>query len=770
MSKIHDWKKSWKNQRAFIFFTLFFICLSYVIVQGILTTGNQNKITIYHTNDMHGALDSCYTPEGKLIQIGADVVKTLKNSTPNSLLIDAGDATQGGVLASSSQGSKIIELMNEAGYDLMTLGNHEFDYGIDALKLNSALAKFKMLSANVYNDEGTPLMKNENSNGCNTVITINGKSLGFFCLTTCAAKYTTHPKNVENIEFRDEVQTAKEQCEYLKSQNVDIIICVAHMGNTDSDVTSETLAKKVPEINIIIDGHSHEVYSKTVGRTFIQQAGTKSKNIGKIEIEFKDNKKFDITHSIIKSYELINPLEPGSPQYIPDSKISKMYRDMIQKASEAFKIIIGKTNSCLYGGEYKKIRICRLQDTNLGNLIGDALVRYGNKFLSESRVAQGAHVVSLQNGGGVRSSILPKFISIGDIINVFPFPNKISIKIATPSQLYSILENGFKSIHIKDGVLAGPDGAFPNVGGMRIEFDINGEPMSFNADKNKIINPGSRIKKIVLIDEKGNDLSDLDRSDNETQLILVTNNFETSGGDQYIMLKDIPSLTDEGDFLKDLLCDYIKSLTLTQGDISNYPVTLSRVKMINAENLFSEYDAVVTIKENSTELKNEEIQVKLDENPAFTEYTDETGNIIIKNLKQGPHNIKVTRRNRSMDAYVNNRIGIKSVDIFLENTVEQDIDDVINIIKGIPHQKISDINGYVMFARNAYESLPKESRALVVNYDNLVNAEKANLALNPELNRKFDENVNTLPAFILAIILILGAYCLIYRIRNSVKE
>lgn len=745
----------------------FIIC---IISQNIPASTSSGKITLYHTNDVHGTLDSCYTPEGKLIQIGLDVVKSLKDSTPSSILIDAGDSTQGGILASSSQGSKVIELMNETGYDVMTLGNHEFDYGIDVLKLNLALSKFKMLSANVYDTDGTPLMKNATSNGCNTIIEMNGHSIGFFGLTTCETKYTTHPKNVENIEFRSEIETAKEQCKYLKEQNADIVICIAHMGKKDSEITSEMLAKAVPEINIIIDGHSHEVYSETVGHTLIQQVGTKSKNIGKIEIEFNDNKSFNVSPSIIKATQLINPLETGNPQYIPDSKISKMYREMVQKASEAFKIIVGKTNYCLYGGEYKKIRICRLQDTNLGNLISDALINYGKNFLLESKVAQNAHIVSLQNGGGIRSSILPKFISIGDIINVFPFPNKISIKIATPSQLYDVLENGFKSIYIEDGILCGPDGAFPNVGGMRIEFDINGEPMDFNIEKDKITNPGSRVKKIVLIDSDENDIRELERNDNETQLILVTNNFETSGGDQYIMLKNLPSLTDEGDFLKDLLCDYIKQTTFNKGEVDYYSASMSRLKLIGAEKLFGNYDATITVKESSAELKNENVCVQIDKNPSFIQRTDENSNIIIKDLEQGPHNIKISRKNRSIDTLVNNRVGIKSVDVFLENTDGQDIRDVINIIDGIPYQKISDMNGYVAFARNAYDSLSDESKSEITNYTNLLNAEKANEALNPSANQKTQENEYNLKALAIATLLIIVSYLTVLKIRNSVTK
>lgn len=759
---------NFKIKRFLVFPVLMLTLFSYLLARSIAASSSRNKITIYHTNDIHGVFDSMYTPEGKLIQIGADVMKALKSSTPNSILVDAGDSTQGGMLASSSQGSKIIELMNEIGYDLMTLGNHEFDYGMDTLKLNSTLAKFKMISANTRTKEDKPALGSDTNNGCNTIMEINGYRLGFFGITTCDTNFTTHPKNIENVIFKDEIETAKEQYQYLRDQNVDVMICVSHLGNSESDVSSELLASEVPGIDIIIDGHSHEVYSKTVGHTFIQQVGSRAKNVGKIELIFDENKNFTINHEIIKPHDLINPLEPEKYQYIPDPKLSEMCRNLLQKFSEAFRIIIGKTDSGLYGGEYKKTRICRLQDTNLGNLIGDSLLDYGKGFIAKSGIAQNAKIVALKNGGGIRTSILPKFISVGDIMNVFPFPNKVSIKLATPSKLYEILENGFKSIYIKDGVLLGPDGAFPNVGGMRIEFDINGEPMELNEEKNKVSVSGSRVKKIVLLNEDGSDNCELDENDNETQIALVTDAFTSSGGDQYIALRNLPSLTDEGDLLKDVLCNYIKTLTFKNGGVFEYPATLSRVKLINCEEFFDSYDATITIKENSVELKNENVTISLDNNDEFTEKTDENGNIVIKNLDQGPHDIKVTKEHHHMNAYVNNRVGITTADIFLENTMEQDVSNVINIINGISHQKISDINEYVSFARNAYESLPEEGQILVTNYNCLVNAEKANTALNHELHNENDLSLSSTKIYTIVSILVLSfVMFIVFKTRKA---
>ncbi len=120
-----------------------------------------------------------------------------------------------------------------------------------------------------------------------------------------------------------------------------------------------------------------------------------------------------------------------------------------------------------------------------------------------------------------------------------------------------------------------------------------------------------------------------------------------------------------------------------------------------------------------------------------------------------------------MDALVNNRVGIKNVDVFLEDTSGQDISDVINIIDGIPYQKIADINGYVKFARDAYESLPDENKSLITNYENLVNAEKANQALNPAVNKTSQKSTYDFKALAAALILILVYYLIVLKIRRS---
>ncbi|WP_346775406.1 metallophosphoesterase [Faecalicoccus pleomorphus] len=144
---------------------------------------------MYHTNDMHG-----YVTESEDV-IGLGKIAALKASDDDAILVDAGDATQGLPIASLTKGADIIRLMNVAGYDVMAAGNHEFDFGIDILKQNVALASFPMLGANVlYN--GSPLLEAQ------TVIQKDGHRIGFFGISTTQTATSTNPEGMQGLYLR----------------------------------------------------------------------------------------------------------------------------------------------------------------------------------------------------------------------------------------------------------------------------------------------------------------------------------------------------------------------------------------------------------------------------------------------------------------------------------------------------------------------------------------------------------------------------------------
>lgn len=711
-----------KNRKSKIVLIISTFILTFIpiffIISNTIANNYSEIITIYHTNDMHSRLDSQYTSEGKLVQIGADILKTVKDSTPNSVLLDAGDSTQGTLLGSHSRGQDIINLMNLAGYDIMIPGNHEFDYGIDSLKENIKLANFPIISANLLNADKSPFLQNDKSNGCNIIKNINNKKIGFFALTTSTTKYQTNPDNIEGIIFEDELTTAKQQVENLKKQHVDAIVGITHIGNTES------IVKEIPDIDIMIDGHSHEEYTKIIGKTFIQQTGSLSKKLGKIEIQFDKTGIVKIHPQIINAESLLNPTDNEITQYIPNYDIEKSYKSTLSDIKKTYSTIVGKITTTLYGGDYEKISINRLQDTNLGSLIGDSLIFEARELLKKSGFNDKIDIVSIQNGGGIRTSILGGVVSYGDVLNVSPFDNNIIIKEVTPKDIFEILENGVKSIYFKDNILQGTDGAFPNVGGMRFEFDINNEPMKFNEDRDTIISHGNRIKKVVLINKDGTDRKVLDRNDTKTKIALASNNFTTSGGDQYIMIKDLKSICENGNILHDVVLNYIKHITINHSSSVNYYSKNSRCKIINEENMFRNFDATILIKNNSVILNNKIVKVQVDDNNYFETFSDNNGIIKIENLEPGAHDISIKCEEFISDFYVNNKIGITSPDIILINETQKNIKDVSNIISDIRNQPFQNINLYISFARKLYNSLSEYEKSQIYNYNTLLLYEK----------------------------------------------
>lgn len=247
------------------------------------------EVVIYHTNDTHGYLEG----DGESV-IGIDQLAALHKSTENSILVDAGDATQGLPLASLTQGADVIELMNAAGYDVMAAGNHEFDFGSEVLKDNASLADFPILAANVY-EGSSPLLAEGDNNGCNTIIEVGGIKVGFFGITTADTANSVNPELLGDVTFRGETETAEEQIDALTDAGADAIVAICHLGDESggSSCTATQLAEAMTgnyagQIDVIIDGHSHTVENSTVNGTLIVQAGTGMAGVGQLTLTFDD--------------------------------------------------------------------------------------------------------------------------------------------------------------------------------------------------------------------------------------------------------------------------------------------------------------------------------------------------------------------------------------------------------------------------------------------------------------------------------------------------
>ncbi|WFA08614.1 5'-nucleotidase C-terminal domain-containing protein [Tissierella sp. Yu-01] len=509
---------SLKNKRVISVILSFVLILGIMIVPNGALAAESQKLTIVHVNDVHGTLKyDDYSGAIGYSRLKAKVDE-LKAENPNLLLVNAGDTLHGEVDVNLSQGEIMVNMMNLMGFDVMTPGNHDFNYGYDRLLELNEMAEFPILAANVVKEaDGTAefdayVIKELE----------NGLKVGIFGISTEETKFKSHPDNTVGIEFKNGLEVAKEVVAELEEKEVDLIVGLVHLGNEGTTLTtSKEIAENVKGIDLIIDGHSHEELNKVIGETLLVQAGSYLSNIGVVEIEIVDGE-------INKSAELIN--FEAAKDIVPDetieAEIAKIEEINAPKKAE----VVGKSLVDL-DGERANVRT---GETTLGNLITDAM-----------RESTGADI-AFTNGGGIRASIPAGDITFGHIITSFPFTNTLAVIEVTGNELISALEHGVD-------LYPEQAGHFPHVSGMTYNFDAGKEV-------------GSRIVEVTV----GGEPLDLEKT-----YKLVTNDFMAAGGDGYTMFEG-KTFVGEGGLLSDVLVDYVKA----QGEVN--PAVEGRITVIPA--------------------------------------------------------------------------------------------------------------------------------------------------------------------------------------------
>ncbi|MCL2435094.1 MAG: metallophosphatase [Lentimicrobiaceae bacterium] len=247
-----------------------------------------SPIVILHTNDTHSHLESYNEPGvgnvGGVVRRYTFIQET-RNQYPNTIVVDAGDFSQGTPYFNLFKGVPEIELMNKMGYDVVTLGNHEFDNGSKALAKRLKLADFKIVCANYQfkNKKIAKLVKPY------TIIHTDGKKIGFFGLLL-DMKQVLMPNHYQEVTFLDPIAAAQKMVDILKNnEQCDIIICLSHLGikaEYNGDITDIDIAEKVPGIDVIIGGHNHLLLKEPVivNDTRILQVRKNGIYIGKLII------------------------------------------------------------------------------------------------------------------------------------------------------------------------------------------------------------------------------------------------------------------------------------------------------------------------------------------------------------------------------------------------------------------------------------------------------------------------------------------------------
>ena len=503
----------------------------------------QDDIIILYTNDTHCGIEENIGFAGV-----AAYKKAVEKKTPYVTLVDCGDAIQGDFIGLTSDGGYVTDIMNAVGYDLAVLGNHEFDYGMNALEDVLEKSEAEYLSCNItYTGKGKNALENVKPY---KIIKYGDVKVGYVGVTTpYTTSSTTQTHFMENgayvydfandangQELFDCVQKYVDTC---RRKGADYVVVLAHMGDgkEDAPYSSVELAKATKGIDVILDGHAHHVIpcmveeNKEGEEVLISSTGTKLENIGQLIITAKGN----IFTGLISSY---GKKDAQTEAYI--DSIQATYEADLQKA-----IAVSETK--LTGYTEDGIRLVRNRETTIGNFCADAY-----------RWVTGADI-ALVNGGGVRGDLPAGDVTYQDIFAIHPYGNSICMVEATGQEILDCLEMCYRMtlpVISENGNAVGEEGGFQQISGLKLKVDTS-IPSSVKVDENAMfvsVEGERRVKDVMVLNKEG----EYKAVDRDTIYTLASHNYLLKeGGSGCGMFADNVFLMDESILDYQVLADYM---------------------------------------------------------------------------------------------------------------------------------------------------------------------------------------------------------------------
>lgn len=487
----------------------------------------KGKTVVLHTNDVHGAID-------KYAKVAALRDECYAKGATTVVLVDAGDFSQGSPYVSLSKGATAVEMMNAVGYDIVTLGNHEFDYGFPQLKTNmdSGKAKFMVSCINLVDDKGDPIY---NPDATAPITDDNGNTLfnlTIFGVATPETMTKANPALMKGINFLQGEKlydAAKAGIKIAREEGKsDIVIALGHLGVDDSSTPNRSIdfMQNVPGVDFFIDGHSHTVMTASKENKMIQSTGTGLAYVGAIIID-------DASKSIES-----NGLLDLSNYEKEDATVKALADKIIADVKAEYGQVFAKTEVDLNGEKAAN----RTAETNMGDLITDAMMW---AIRTKAPSVDMTNAVAITNGGGIRASIKKGDITKLNVNTVLPFGNTLAVVYVKGSELLEALEAS---------TFCTPEslGGFPQFAGMQVE--LNTAP---KYDANADTYPGSTyhgpksINRITIKSINGKAF------DPNATYAVITNNFMAAGGDTYYAFAAAKEQFDTGLPLDEILMEYI---------------------------------------------------------------------------------------------------------------------------------------------------------------------------------------------------------------------
>ena len=477
---------------------------------------------ILHTNDAHVAFEDNIGYDGLALY-----KEELEEQYDHVLLIDAGDAIQGGPIGAISKGAELIKMMNRLGYDLAVPGNHEFDYGLDELNDRAGELDCGYTCANFCVTGGETVFQPWRILGAGDV------KIGFIGVVAPDTFTKTSIKDILNeagepmYDFlADETgerlaEALQKYIDEVREAGADDVILVSHLGNNGSITAQfrcDAIAEKLSGLDMIIDAHSHEIYNRTVkdrtGKEIpIAQAGTRMQAIGQLTV-YKDGHLEERLVEEVPEPENIRPervTRGGKERYV-DPEMKEYMDAIVASYADVMERKIGSLAYDLIVREEDGYDISRVEENGLCDLVADAF-----RSISDTQTA-------FLNAGSVRNNLEAGDITYNSILNILPYSSDMVIAKVTGQMILDALEFGV-------AILPDISARFPQVSG--ITFHVNsGIPSSVKVDdRNQFVSvEGKRRVSDVKIGEEA--------LDPEKTYTLTANSFLMTGGDGYTMFKD----------------------------------------------------------------------------------------------------------------------------------------------------------------------------------------------------------------------------------------
>ena len=424
------------RKMAIVFFAGIVAACLFGFAPAACTADGVSRLTIVHTNDVHSYVD--IEPYVK------SYVRELREKGENVILVSAGDAFVGTPFAALSKGQDVVKVMNDAGYELFTLGNWEIDMPRDELRAVVGKVNFPVLGANVKEDirKDIPVIRDY------VVKEYDGVKYGFLGITWAAYRAP------EGTVLGDLAVEALERAKAgAATEGATVFVAVAHLGITDPDETNRStyLADKCPWLAAIVDAHCHTLHEKGLMRNgvLIAETGEYGTNIGVVELSLSGGKVMEKNARVIqvKGHE-------ATCGILPDAELSDTIAGIRAENDKFLKQVVGRVPFDLDGER----ETTRTRETALGNLVADAVLWKTNADVTLISVPYIRK--SVQSGDLTNETLMTMFATSPAVLYVREIEGR---------ELFEMLENS-----LRDYPKMSP--WFKQVGGIRYVFDPDAEP------------------------------------------------------------------------------------------------------------------------------------------------------------------------------------------------------------------------------------------------------------------------------------------------------